>query len=432
MGDFRAGRADRAESGLIVTRAWTAVGLYQASVAFPAATILPYALAAALVCQPRRAWRHAAIPLAAAGLLIGIAGSATFLHAFGRDPFLVAGPRLTIEPLTGSPVADFTIPMSAADLRLSPGGGRIAVLAHQAPIGIVTTFVVGTPGADLAPLPANDLVFLDDERVLTLAADGADTLVREVRLQPRTTAWEHRIENLRAGRLAYRGESNRWVVTGTSFDGRLISVEGDLGSPEVDRREWNTAEPYGWADAWALEGDTVLLARKQFDLDVVGGGALSSTLTLLLSHMPTRLTRIGPAGPIEVATSQLDTTCSDRVFDTARLVCMAFDGTRTHVFVLEPSDSTPRPVGSIGGHFLSYRPTTGGWVSGWLDGDWLTSTQLAIDVHSRRAISIPRELGANELTVRGNVAATLTYGGTSTRVRFYRLDAGHDRLAAAK
>jgi hypothetical protein len=257
--------------------------------------------------------------------------------------------------------------------------------------------------------------------------------VREVRLEPRTTTWEHRIENLRAGRLAYRRESNRWVVTGTSFDGQLVSVEARLGSPDVQRREWNTSEPYGWADAWALEGDTVLLARKQFDLDAIGGNILSSTLTLLLSHIPTRLTRIGPTGTIDVATSQLDTTCSDRVFDAARLVCMAFDGTRTHLFVLEPSDSTPRPVGSIAGRFLSHRPATGGWVSGWLSDDWLTSTQLAIDVHSRRAISIPGELNANELTVWGNVAATLTHGGTSTRVRFYRLDAsGGDGLSAAK
>ena len=417
---------------LILTQAWTALGFYQASVALPAATIFPFALAAAMACHSRRPWRRAAIPLAAVALLVGTAGSGTFLHAFGRDPFLVAGPRLTIEPLTGSPVSDFTIPMSAADLRLSPGGGRIAVMTYQAPIGIVTNFAVGTPGADLTPVPANDLVFLDDERVLTLVGDTTNTVVREVRLEPRTTAWEHRIENLRAGRLAYRRESNRWMVTGTSLEGQLVSVEARLGSTDVQRREWNTAEPYAWADAWALEGDTVLLARRQVDIDALGGNILSSTLTVLLSQIPTRLTRIGPTGTVDVATSQLDTTCSDRVFD-ARLVCMAFDGTRTHLFVLEPSDATPRPVGSIAGRFMSHRPTAGGWVSGWLSDDWLSSTQLAIDVHSRRAISLPGELNANELTVWGDIAATLTHGGRSTRVRLYRLDASaNDSLSAAK
>jgi Zn-dependent protease with chaperone function len=417
---------------LIVTRAWTAVGLYQASVAFPAATILPFALAAAMACQSRRAWRRAVVPVAAVGLLAGVAGSGTFLHAFGRDPFLVGGPRLTIEPLTGSPVADFTIPMSAADLRLSPSGKRIAVLTSRAPMGIVTTFAVGAPGNELTPIPANDLVFLDDERVLTLTADGANAFVREVRVGTRATEREHRIENLTAGRLAFRRESNRWLVTGSSFDGQLVSVEARLGSPDVQRREWTTADRYGWADAWALEGDTALLARKQFDLDAIGSGALGSTLTLLLSHIPTRLTRIGPAGTIDVATSQLDTTCSDRVFDAARLVCMAFDGKRTHLFVFEPSDTAPRPVGSIGGHFLSYRPSAGGWINGWLNDDWLASTQLAIDIESRRAISLPRDLAAHELTVWGHVAATLTHLGTSTRVRFYRLDAGGDQKSAAR
>jgi Zn-dependent protease with chaperone function len=417
---------------LIATRSWTAVGLYQASVAFPAATIFPFALAAAMACQSRRVWRRAVVPVAAVGLLVGIAGSGTFLHAFGRDPFLVSGRRLTIEPLTGSPIADFTIPMSVADLRLSPSGARIAVLTTRAPMSIATTFAVGTPGAELTPIPANDVLFLDDERVLTLTADGEDTIVREVRVETRTTEWEHRIQNLTAGRLAYRRESKRWMVTGNSFDAQLVSVEALLGGSEVKRREWNTAEQSAWADAWALEGDTVVLARKDFDLDMLHGNIMSSTLSMLLSQIPTRLTRIGPTGTIDIATSQLDTTCSDRAFDAARLVCLAFDGTRTHLVVLEPRDSTPRPVGSIGGRFMSYRPAAGGWVSGWLHDDWLTTTQLAIDLQSGRAISLPREFSANELTVWGHVAATLTHLGTSTRVRLYRLDAGGDRVAAAK
>ena len=413
-------------------RAGSAVGLYQASVAFPAATVLPFALAAAMACHSRQAWRYAAVPLSVVGLLIAFAGSGTFLHAFGRDPFVISGQRLTIEPLAGSPIADFTIPMPASDLRLSPGGGRIALLTPQARVGLVATFAVGTPGSSLAQVEANDLLFLDDERVLTLAADGADTLVREVRLQPRTTVWEHRIENLNGGRLAHRRESNQWVVTGSGPAGELVSAQGRIGGSDVERREWTTSEKYEWADAWALDGDSVLLARKQFDLDVAGGGVLGSTLTILLSNIPTRLTRIGPAGPIDVATTQFDTTCSDRVFDAKRLVCMAFDGARTHVFVLGPRDAAPQPVGSIGGHFASYRQTTGEWVSGWLNDDWLTSTQLAIDVQSRRAISIPSELRANELTVWGNVAATLAHLGGSTRVRFYRLAAGGEGVSAGK
>jgi hypothetical protein len=59
--------------------------------------------------------------------------------------------------------------------------------------------------------------------------------------------------------------------------------------------------------------------------------------------------------------------CFDRVLDAARLVCAAFDGTRTHLFVLEPGGNPPQPIGSLAGHFLSYRQTREGWLSGWVD-----------------------------------------------------------------
>jgi hypothetical protein len=203
---------------------------------------------------------------------------------------------------------------------------------------------------------------------------------------------------------------------------RIVSVEGKVGSANVQRREWSTANQPAWADAWAVEGDTILVAQKDFGLDLVDGGMWNLTMMVMLDQMPTRLTRITPSGATEIATSQLDTSCSDRVLDAARLVCMAFDGSRTHLFVLEPGGSPPQPIGSLGGHFINYRPTREGWLSGWIDSGWINSTQIAVDVVGRRAIAIPRELRANEFTVAGRMAATLAHGASSTRVRLYRLD----------
>jgi hypothetical protein len=265
-------------------------------------------------------------------------------------------------------------------------------------------------------------LFLDDERMLTVAPDGADTVLREVTLQPRAVVWERRIDDLQHGRLAYRRDSGRWLLTGPSFDGRIVVVEGKVGTADVQRREWNSAGGPGWADVWAVDGDSVLLAQKEFDLDQVAGGAWSWTMMVMLDQMPTRLTRITPNGATEIATSQLDTSCSDRVLDLARLVCMAFDGTRTHLFVLDPAGGMAQPIGSLAVRFVSYRPTREGWLSGWINSGWIDSTQLAVDVVSRRAIGMPRELRAGELTVAGRVAATLTHGASSTHVRLYRLD----------
>jgi hypothetical protein len=141
----------------------------------------------------------------------------------------------------------------------------------------------------------------------------------------------------------------------------------------------------------------------------------------MFEHLQTRLTRVTPNGTSRIAASQLETSCSDRAFDGARLVCMAFDGGSTHLLAIDPAGD-PQPIGSLSGHFVSYRPTREGWLSGWLtSGRWVNSTQLAVDAVSGRAVAIPRELRADELTVVGQVAGALSHSATFTRVRLFRL-----------
>lgn len=401
-----------------------AVGLNQASLAIPSAAVLPIALAAALMFRPRRVWRLAAIPIALVGVMIGAAGSGTFLYAFGRDPFLVNGRLLAIEPLTGAPSADFTIPGTATDLRLSPGGRQVAVMKHQMAAGVAgfsvgTTgaFSIGAPGSDFATVNANDVLFVDDQRLLTLGVEGADSVLRELTLPSRAVVWEQRIQNLQVARLSYRAASDHWLVTGMSFDGHLVAVEARAGSTDLQRREWSIIDQNGWPDAWAVDGDGVLVAHRQFDVE-----GLSWTMLFMLDHLQTRLTRITSNGTSKIAASQLDTSCSDRAFDAARLVCLAFDGTRTHLLAVDTTGD-PQPIGSLSGHFVSYRPMRDGWLSGWLtSGRWTNSTQLAVDVVSGRAITIPRDLRADELTVAEGVAAVLAHTGSTTRVRLYPLN----------
>jgi hypothetical protein len=122
----------------------------------------------------------------------------------------------------------------------------------------------------------------------------------------------------------------------------------------LQRREWSIIDQNGWPDAWAVDGDGVLVAHRQFDLE-----GLSWTMLFMLDHLQTRLTRITSNGTSKIAASQLDTSCSDRAFDAARLVCLAFDGTRTHVLAVDTTGD-PQPIGSLSGHFVSYRPMRDG------------------------------------------------------------------------
>jgi len=409
----------------IAWRGADAVRLYQASVALPSASILPIALAAALAIRPRRAWRLAAVPICLVGVIAGVAGSGVFLHAFGRDPFLVSAAPLPVYSVSGEPTTDVRLPGLLTDLRLSPHGTRMALLRYLGGARYLTSFSVGIPGSALTPIAAADLLFLDDERVLAMTVDETRTRLQAMTLATGAVTWERSIDGLAAPRLAYRRASNRWMVSGVDVDGRIVSANGIVGSGGVTRRDWTVASREEIADAWAIDGDTALRAQRTFGFDPLDGGALNLTMAAMLSQMDTRVTRITPRGETQVAVSRLDTMCSDRALDGERLVCLAYDGTRTHVLAFAPAADAARPIGSIGGRFMASRPTREGVVSGWMTtsaGAMAMPAHAAIDLVSPRLVTFPADLRADEVTVVGRVGATLTHDASSTRVRFYSLD----------
>jgi Zn-dependent protease with chaperone function len=410
---------------VIALRGSDAVRLYQASVALPSGAILPLALAAALAIKPRRSWRIAAVPVCLVGLMIGIAGSGTFLHAFGRDPFLVDARLLPIQTLTGSPVAEATLPGLLTDLRLSPHGKRIALTKYIGGGQYPIQFSVGVLGSTFTSIEGLDLLFLDDDRALVMAVDGTRSRLQEVRLEPRAVAWERVIDDLAGPRLSYRRGSNRWVVTGMDDQGRMASVEGTVGSGDVTRREWPTGDREEAGEVWTVDGDTALRAQRTFGFDPRMTGVVSLTMAAMLDQMETRVTRITPAGQTDVAVSRLDAICMEHALDGSSLVCTAFDGLRTHVLAFAPTGNAPQPIGSLAGRFLISHSPRGGWLSGWT----MTTTgtidlpgQVAIDLVSRRLVTLPPGLRVEEVNAAGDVAATLTHDATSTRVRMYRLD----------
>src|SRR4030095_1995347 len=105
------------------------------------------------------------------------------------------------------------------------------------------------PGAALAPINATYVLFRDDDRLLTLVVDRTNAVVREVSLPTRAVAWEQQVPNVHVPRLSYRASTHRWMVTGMSLEGRLVAVEANVGSAELQRREWNMAGRGGGAGA---------------------------------------------------------------------------------------------------------------------------------------------------------------------------------------
>jgi hypothetical protein len=367
----------------------------------------------------------AAIPVCLVGLLVGVLGSGTFLHAFGSDPFLVVAPPMPTRTLGGAPTVDFKLPGMLTDLRLSPGGKRVALMKYTGGAArYLSHFSVGVPGSAFTPIAAADFVFLDDERALAMTVDATRTRLQEIALGSNAVTWDFWIDNLSGPRLMYRRASNHFVVTGIDVEARMVSVEGAVGGGTTRRREWNVMDREEALNALAIDGDTALRSQRTFGFDPIRGGALNLTMAAMFDQMETRLTRVTPNGETPVAVSRLDTICTDHAFDGERLVCMAYDGSRTHVFAFAPAGEAPQPIGSLGGRFLTSRPTREGWLSGWMmtsGGAVSMSSQVAIDLAARRIVAVPREMRAEEITVAGQVAGTVTHDASSTRVRLYSL-----------
>src|SRR5262249_40956852 len=173
------------------------------------------------------------------------------------------------------------------------------------------------------------------------------------------------------------------------------------------------------------DGHPALRAQRTFDFDLRETGALNLTMAAMLDPLETRLTRVTPAGQSQIAVSRLDTICTDHALEAERLVCMAFDGARTHVLTFAPAWDAAQPIGWFAGHCLPARPTREGWVSGWTTtnaGMMNLPTPVAIDLTSRRLVVFPRELRVEEVTAAGPVAAAVSHDMASTRIRLYSLD----------
>jgi hypothetical protein len=310
------------------------------------------------------------------------------------------------------------------DLRLSPRGKRIAVTKYTPGSRYIPHFSVGVPGSDLRSVAATDILFLDDERALVMTIDGTRTKLQTMMLDSGAIVWERSIEDVSAGRLAYRRASNRWSVVGTDGEGRTVSVDGMVGGDGTSRREWSVVDREVYSDAWAVEGDSALRVHRTFGFSPTDTGALNLTMAAMLEQTETRLTRVTAKGETHVAVSRLETACTNDALDGGRIVCMAFDGGRTHVLEMSAGDGTPKPIGSLGGRFFTSRSLREGWLTGWTTaGTHAISmpVQVAIDLATPRVVLVPGELRTQEIAVAGQIAGTLTHEGTSTRLRLYVL-----------
>jgi hypothetical protein len=405
--------------------------VHQAARTVTAATIMPLALAGALTFFRSRVARISAVAVFVVGLVAAAAGSMAFLDRFGRDPLLVASETFTRVDVVGQPVEEFTLPFYATDIRLSPGGVHVAALGTDANGDTDSmTFYVGRRGEALSPIVADDLVFLDDAHAVLIESRGNGIDVQELSLDPKPTiTWRQHVPDIRSATLSIRPEDRRWRVIGSARRD-IVRAEGVIGGTNVETTQWPAPEATGpLPRVISASGSSALVVETHFDADLMASLTPWRWIWLPAAGIPmSQVWRVAGDSRIHLGASYVESRCFAGALADDRLVCTAFDGTRTRLTSVDPATGRIDPIGTLEGRFASYQRATTGWLTGWCD-----SGPIALRLATRELVAIPMDrYHLTGITTSDKWFGAVVSDGGRLKVRLFPLSATRPMVQAAE
>ncbi len=397
-----------------------AVTLHESARSMSAPLVWSVALAGALLWTRSRPAIAAAAAAAAVAAFLALAASSWFLDRFGHDPLLVRGGAVTGVTLHLFPFRELRLPFFASTLRLSPSA-RVMAIGESGDGDTVSApaFHVGDPGGTLVPLTADDLRFVDDERVLLLVTGRDGLELREVAIAPpNRILWLQQLPPLGAPRLSLNTADLSWRLLGWNRARDIIRFEGQIGDAGFRETRWSGAlTTEGYASALAAAGDDVVVVESRYDLSALGQAEPRAwpILPFLVPRMESTLRSISRAGRRQSLSSHFAAQCVPDPASGKQLVCSVFDGTDTRVMALSARGEVS-PLGTLPGRFFGRDAAGRGWIIGWGEASPLAlrlSTREAFRVEGARGEWIA-DVGAGDETF-----ATLGYGGRGSIVRMY-------------
>jgi Zn-dependent protease with chaperone function len=407
-------------TGVIATAALTLGGigvvrLHQATRSSASPPVLLAALAATLVFRGTRRSRIAAAGVMLAALSTAAAGSQAFLDRFGRDPFLLATPRLIDAELAGAAAREFDVPDATTGIRLSPDGRVVAAALEPDDPAIPSTFHVGRAGRAPVAVQAEDLVFVDSDRIVLVDAGESGTTLRMVSLAaPEERQWSVHAADLVAPSLSIDIAAMRWRVMGWTAARGLVRAEGTIGMVAIERTVWPAPQTRdAYVEAVAAAGDRALVVESRISRSPLQGMVSSTMWMPLLYRIESRYWSLDRDSRRELGSSALQAECSATPVPGTALACSAFDGSRTRFFRIDPATGQTTPVGYFEGRFVGFDSQGEEWLSGWANG-----TPAAISLATREIVRLPASTGAvTQLIASGDRLAALMYAEGRTRVR---------------
>jgi hypothetical protein len=358
-----------------------------------------------------------------AGIGLGFAGTRTFLYGFVNDPFLGSSEPAAVRTMASAAGSEFSVPFAVQAVRLSPRRGRVAVSSEDDEEKI--TFYVGPATGPFVSIEADDVLFIDDARVLSVSERSAETIVRAIALRsPRQPIWERSVPRLYTSHVSLDERHARWRMTGARRDGTVVLMDGAVDGSDVQERHWDAPPGHvGWYSAIASLGGEAFAVESWYTPRMISPRSFSTAAAgwaplVQPNPMQTRVWVLDAAAT-HIASSDLDPRCNGQLRD-GRPVCMAFDGFRTQVVMVDVQTRRLVPLLWLEGRALAYGAASPGWIAGWWRGE-----PFALDVDARqvmRAASPPHER-TTHIVVSDDALTTIAWSGRRSTVRMYPLNA---------
>jgi len=227
------------------------------------------------------------------------------------------------------------------DLRSAPSGRRLAVrIVRGVPREAPWTFRILGAANDPVELVADDLMFLDDERLVVLRRE--DTALRLALWSAggaAAPAWRVTIPEMAGAHLTVVPATGAWTVVGTEreSDAAVVSVAGVVGSQETHVKRWAPPSESDERSAWTVTGgESAFEVRTRLRADWYWRWPLVPTF---LGRMPldSEIWHRGPAGDRRVAGTAGVIRCMPPADKT--VVCLGYGTTERIAWVFR--DGSP-------------------------------------------------------------------------------------------
>jgi Zn-dependent protease with chaperone function len=324
------------------------LAIHQAARSWAGAVTLALAFAAAALLRPAAAWRSAA---ASAVLIAGgltVMGSTTALDAWLDDPFLSQSVTLDERALADLPSDSFRFDLGYGDIVLSPSAAAIAVVVdderHERSVHI------GRPGQPLREFAGDHALFLDEANVLVLERGRASTTIRMIDAAAQRVVWERSLEVLGASLAVDRGGTS-WQALGVTTANHPVRITGARDGAITGRREWTSPQLEEDSAEFVLwsRDQRVLVNSREYVRVGRASPALGPMSLWLLNpwRSESRLVMFENGDPRELLHTVFDVNCHAGSFIGEWPICEAYDGSRTHVSLVNPEDGAVVPIAML-------------------------------------------------------------------------------------